>query len=132
MTKQDLNHHLALRQRLEEARELLASLDAAGPRAQHLDGMPHASGISDRTGDLAAEIADAKAVIESLLAEVARSEETAAAWIGTIGDMETRIIFRLRYIRGFAWKEVAALIGGTAKSVQLRAYRYMAAHLSGR
>lgn len=132
MTKQDLNHHLALRQRLEEARELLASLEAAaGPRAQQLDGMPHAQGASDHTGDLAAEIADAETVIESLQAEIVRSETAVAAWIGTIEDMQTRMIFRLRFIRGLTWKEVAALIGGgnTAKSVQIRAYRYMKAHL---
>ena len=134
MTKQDLNHHLALRQRLEEARELLASLEtAAGPRAQQLDGMPHASGISDRTGDLAAEIADAKAVINGLQAEVTRSENVAAAWVGSIDDMQTRMIFRLRYIRGLSWKDVAALIGGgnTDRSVRIRAYRYMKAHLEG-
>lgn len=133
MTKQDLDHHLALRQRLEEARGLLTSLETgAGPRAQHLDGMPHAHGISDRTGNLAAEIADVKAVIDRLRAEVARSEEAAAAWIGSIDDMQTRMIFRLRYIRGLTWKEVAALIGGnTGRSVRLRAYRYMKDHLAG-
>lgn len=134
MTKQDLNHHLALRQRLEEARELLASLEAAaGPRAQQLDGMPHASGISDRTGDLAAEIADARAVIDGLQAEIACSETAAASWIGSIDDMQTRMIFRLRYIRGLSWKDVAALIGGgnTDRSVRLRAYRYEKAHLEG-
>lgn len=134
MTKQDLNQHLVLRQRLGEARELLASLEAAaGPRAQQLDGMPHAHSISDRTGDLAAGIADAKAVIDGLRDEVTRSEEAAAAWIATIDDMQTRMIFRLRYIRGLPWKEVAALIGGgnTDRSVRLRAYRYEKAHLEG-
>ena len=75
MTKQDLNHHLALRQRLEEA----------------------------------------------------------AAWTGNIDDMQTRIIFRLRYICGFTRKEVAALTGGgnTDRSARIRAYRYMKARVEG-
>lgn len=132
MTKQELNRHLELVQQLEHCREMLATLEAATcPRAQRLDGMPHAPGIRDGVGDLAAEIADTKAEIEGLQAEIARSEAAAAAWIGTIEDMQTRLIFRLRYIRGFAWKEVAALIGGgnTDKSVRIRAYRYIQAHI---
>lgn len=132
MTKQGLNQHLALRQRLEKARELLAALEAAaGPGAQRLDGMPHAHVASDHTGDLAAEIADMETVIEGLQAEVDRSETAVAAWIGTIEDMQTRMIFRLRYARGLTWKEVAALIGGgnTDRGIQVRAYRYINAHL---
>ena len=135
MTKFELNRHLELVQQLEHCREMLATLEAAaGPRAQRLDGMPHAPGIRDGVGDLAAEIADTKAEIEGLQAEIARSEAAAAAWIGAIEDMQTRLIFRLRYIRGFAWKEVAALIGGgnTAQSVKIRAYRYLAKDPSGK
>ena len=108
MTKQDLNRHLELVQQLEHCRELLTTLEAAaGPRAQRLDGMPHAPGIRDGVGDLAAEIADTKAEIECLQAEI-----------------------RLRYIRGGTWKEVAALIGGgnTEQGVKNRAYRYIQAH----
>ena len=133
MTNQELNRHLELVQQLDHCRELLATLEAAAsPRAQKLDGMPHAPGIRDGVGDLAAEIADTKAEIECLQAEIARSEAAAAAWIGTIEDMQTRIIFRLRYIRGFTWKEVAALIGGgnTEYSVKNRAYRHIQAHMA--
>lgn len=132
MTKEDLSRHMELRKRMANALELLASLEAAaGTRAQRLDGMPHAHGASDHTGDLATEIADTKTVIEGLQAEIDRSETAVAAWIGAIEDLQTRIIFRLRYGRGLTWKEVATLIdgGNTAKSVQIRAYRYMKAHL---
>ena len=46
MTKQELSHHLALKKQLATDLELLASLEAgAGPRIQHLNGMPHASGV---------------------------------------------------------------------------------------
>lgn len=132
MTKEDLSRHLELRKRMANALELLASLEAAaGPHAQRLDGMPRSPSVGDSTGNLAAEIADMGAVVEGLQAEVARSEAAVAAWIGTIEDLQTRMIFRLRYIRGLAWKEVAALIGGgnTDRGVRTRASRYMEAHL---
>ena len=129
MTKQELDRHLGLRRQLEEDRELLAGLEAAaGPRVQRLDGMPHAHGISDPVGDLAAEIADMKDTIIQREAAVARSEETVAAFISTIEDSQTRMIFRLRVIHGMSWKEVAAAVGGrnSENGVKNVFYRYIA------
>ena len=46
----------------------------------------------------------------------ARLEEQAAAagedYINAIEDPPTRIFFRLRFLRGLSWKEVAAVVGG--------------------
>lgn len=117
MTKQELSHHVELKKQLAADLELLASLEAgAGPRARHLDGMPHASGVRDAVGNLAAEIADLKTEINELEAEIARSEASILAYIATIKDARTRTIFRLRFIRGMAWKEVAATIGWISES----------------
>lgn len=129
MTKQDLNCHLELLQMLAEDLELLASLEAAaGPKIQRLDGMPHAHGISDPVGNLAAEIADMRETVARRKAAVAKSEETIATYISTIEDSQTRMIFRLRFIRGMSWKEVAATIGGrnTEAGVKAVCYRYIA------
>ena len=129
MTKQDLDCHLELLQMLAEDLELLASLEAAaGPKIQRLDGMPHAHGISDPVGNLAAEIADMRETVARRKAAVAKSEETIATYISAIGDSQTRMIFRLRFIRGMSWKEVAATIGGrnTEAGVKAVCYRYIA------
>ena len=131
MTKQELNYHMELRQQLTGNLELLASLEArVTARVQRLDGMPHAPGVRDPVGDLAAEIADIKGGIDDLTDEISRSEKAVAAYIQTIEDSHTRMIFRLRFIRGMTWKEVAALIGGrnTVDSVKHTCYRYLAAH----
>lgn len=128
MTKQELDSHWELLQKLAEDLELLTSLEAAaGPRAQRLDGMPRASGASDPTGSLAAEIADMRATVAQRQAAVARSEEAVAAYISTIQDSQTRIIFRLRFIRGMTWKEVASAVGGrnTEAGVKAACYRYI-------
>lgn len=129
MTKRELDHHLELVQRLEDERKLLASLlVAAGPRAQRLDGMPHAHGAADPVGYLAAEIADMRETISRREADVARSEGAVAAYIQTIEDSQTRMIFRLRFIHGMSWKEVAAAVGGrnTESGVKNTCYRYIA------
>ena len=129
MTKQEVSYHWKLRKRLAADMELLASLEAAaGPGAPRLDGLPHAPGFRDRVGDCAAAIADAKSEIARTEAELAKSEAAIVAYIDTIADLQTRTIFRLRFLGGMAWKEVAAAIGGwnTEKSVKLRCYRYLA------
>ena len=129
MTKQELDYHMELVQRLESDRELLASLMAvAGPRAQRLDGMPRAYGATDLVGCLAAEIADMRETISRREADVAHSEATVAAYIQTIEDIQLRMVFRLRFIHGMTWKLVAATVGGrnTENGVKAACYRYIA------
>lgn len=121
MTKQELYSLLVLRRQLANNLKLLASLEAnIAPKADS----------RDPTGDLAVEVADLKDCIEGLKDKISRSEAAAAAWIQTVEDARTRMVFRLQFIHGLAWKDVAALIGGrnAANSVKLICYRYLAAH----
>ena len=99
MTKQELSRHVGLQKRLAADLELLASLEAAaGPGAQKLDGLPHAPGVRERVGDCAVAIADAKEEIARTEAEISRSESAIVAFINTIGDLQVRTIFRLRFL----------------------------------
>ena len=127
MTFEKLNQHARLHRQLAEAMELRSSLEtAAGPGAQALTGMPHAPGYQDRLGDLAAEIADVSRDIEVLEAEIVRQEEEIEAFIRTIRDPHTRTVFRLRFLRGLGWGEIASVIGGgnTASGVRMTVTRY--------
>lgn len=128
MTLQELNTHLELRERLAKAYEMLDALRAAAyPGAQSLTGMPHTSGVKDKVGDLAVEIADMDERIELLETEVKAGEAPILQFIESVEDDQTRLIFRLRFIRGLAWKEVAAVIGGrnSEDSVKMVCYRYL-------
>lgn len=128
MTLDKLNKHFELIEDRAKAQDMLRSLrEAAYPGATALTGMPHAPGIRDKTGDLAAEIADIDARIQFLDTEISASEATILPWIATIRDDQTRLIFRLRFLRGLAWKEVAAVIGGrnTDDSVRQACYRHL-------
>lgn len=128
MTLQELSRHFKLRERLDRDLELLKSLEAAAcPGAQALTGMPHAPGVRDKVGDLAVEIADLKERIRYLEAEIENEEREVARFISAIEDEQLRIIFRLRFIRGLTWGEVAAVVGGrnTEEAVKASAYRYL-------
>lgn len=116
-----------------KAKEMLASFRAAAcPGAQVLTGMPHAPGVSDKVGDLAVEIADIENRINVLQSEIAQQEVEINLFISTIENDQTRMIFRLRFLRCLTWGEVAAVIGGrnTEGSVQKICYRYLALHES--
>ena len=128
MTLQELSHHFKLRERLEMDIELLSSLEAAAcPGAQVLTGMPHVPGVRDKVGDLAIEIADLRARIHYLETEIRAEEQEVLRFIAAIPDEQLRIIFRLRFIRGLTWGEVAAVVGGrnTDDGVKTSAYRYL-------
>ena len=128
MTLYELNKHHDLLDRRQKAVEMRdALMSAACPGAQKLTGMPHATGVSDKVGDLAVEIAEVDDEIQRLDAEIHTSEAIITAWLSEIEDMKTRIIFRLRFIRGYQWKEIAGVVGkfDTEDSVKRTAYRYL-------
>lgn len=128
MTLQELSQHCALRKKLRKDEEILLSLRvAAEPGAQVITGMPHAPGVYDRVGDLATEIAEMQLCVDKLRKQVEREAVAISLWIDGIRDDQTRMIFRLRFLRGMSWKRVAAVIGGgnTEASVKSVCYRYL-------
>ncbi|MFQ8761811.1 MAG: hypothetical protein ACLSAF_22430 [Intestinimonas sp.] len=128
MTLQELSQYFKLREQLARDEEILESLRAtACPGAQVLTGMPHATGVRDKVGDLAVEIADMKERIRYLREEIGQEESRVTAFISGIENDQTRMIFRLRFLRCLTWGEVAAVVGGrnTESSVKNTCYRYL-------
>lgn len=112
MTLDELNAHRDGLVELARLREILDRLrDKAHPGAQRLDGMPHGSGVGDPTGQLAAEIADLSATIEAQEQALRSSGQAVARFVDGIPDARTRLVFRLRFVRGLTWKEVADHLG---------------------
>lgn len=104
MTLQELSRYYKLQKQLERNREILASLEeAVHPGAQLLTGMPHAAGVKDKVGDLAAEIVDMQTEIQRLENELLSAEKEVSAYINTISESQTRMIFRLRFLRCLTW-----------------------------
>ena len=128
MTLDELNRHLTLITELKKAKDMLQSLwNAANPGGQVLTGMPHTPGVKDKIGDLAVEIADLESDIADLETLVAESEVEVKKFISEIKDIQTKMVFRLRFCRGYTWKEVAKVLGGgnTEDSVKKVCYRYL-------
>ena len=125
MTLNELSEHYKLRAQLAEVESMLQSLRcAASPGAQALTGMPHATGVRDKVGDLAVEIATMADEADRLRQEIGQQEGAVRAYIAA---PRTRTIFRLRFIRGLMWCEVAAILGGgnSTYGVKSACYRYL-------
>ena len=130
MTGKELNKLLALRKELQNVEGLLASVrsaaDAPGVSDVRDERHPHRV-RRDTVGNLLSEIDDLTARTERLRGEIEGREESAAAFIGGIEDAQTRLIFRLRFMRGYSWKEIARTLGGgnTVSGVKMRYARYI-------
>ena len=72
------------------------------------------------------EIADLSSRIEYLNAELAEQEPPIEAFIAEIDDDQTRLVFRLRFLRGLSWKEVSQILGQhtSEHSVKAGCYRF--------
>lgn len=127
MTLQELNGHLDMVLQLLEAKEGLNNLQAKILGAQQYDGMPHSHEASRKTEQLAASLEMQSDDVRRLERIVARSEVEVKVFIDGIADSRTRLIFRLRFLCGCKWEEVASMIGGknTIDSVKSLCYRYL-------
>ncbi len=127
MTLDELNDHLYLVQQLNTAREMLQSMHDSVLRASSYDGMPHAPGAGDKVGALAVKLAEQEDVVQSYERQKAVSEKAVKAFIDSITDNRTNLIFYLRFICGYDWQGVAEVIGGrnTVDAVKSQCYRYL-------
>ena len=132
MTLEQMNEHARLRRELEQAVNLKAAMEsAAGLKAQVMTGLPHAPGYQDKLGAVMPKILDElpllETQIESLREEIGEKESEITRFIDTLPDIQTRTIFRLRFLEGFTWSWIAFYLAGgnTADAVKKRCYRYL-------
>lgn len=130
MTKKELSQLYWLNKEIKTEQERLSELEAAATNtAIKITGLPHVSGVSDKTA-IAAEIADAKAIIKAKTDMAVVEYNRLNRYIAGIDDSMMRQILTLRYIHGLSWIQVAHGIGGnnTDDSVRMAHNRYLKQH----
>lgn len=118
-----LNREIEMDQRrLEELRT-----KAESPGSPCYDGMPKSTALDSKVERYAAEIADLEAIIAAKQEQCIHERKRLERYINDIDDSRLRMIFKLRFVKGLQWSQVAAHIGGnnTAKSVSKACYRYL-------
>ena len=127
MTIKDLSQLYNIRKRLDERREMLALLNARATKVTaSIGGMPHGSGISDKTS-IAAEIAELKREIEDLAAQEDRELLRLCRYITGVQDAYMQRLLRLRFLDGMTWRQVAYRAGGgnTEDGVRKAVFRFV-------
>lgn len=126
MTRKQLNKLLTMRMELRELERIRASFASIGPKARPVSDTPRARKLCDSVGNLTVEMIELDQRIDDLKERVAKREADAEAFMNQIPDVSVRMVFRLRFLRGLTWGEVAEAFGGnnTAESVRKMYSRY--------
>lgn len=111
MTLQRLNEHLNMVLELQGAEERLSSMKSQILSATNYDGMPHGREVSRNTENLAILLQHQIDDVNRLDQMVRKSEVEIRAFIDTIEDNRTKVIFNLRFLCGFKWEAVGRMLG---------------------
>lgn len=129
MTNEMLSEAFYLEQEIDQWKKQLARLKSSVcANGCSTDKILTKNGkISDKTGDLAVEIADLERKIRKKVYELTRLKNRIAEYILGIEDSQTRLIFHLRVFDLMSWNAIADKIGGmnSEDSVKKRYYRYL-------
>lgn len=128
MTLKELSQLYHLNREIEMDIRRLQELESrVGPGVQVITGMPRGTGVADKVGDCAAEIADLRGIIEAKQRQCLYERNRLERYISCIGDSLLRQIFTYRFVNGLPWSQVAAYVGGgnTEGNVRMLCYRYL-------
>lgn len=130
MTLKELSQLYHLKREIGHDRERLARLRAqrGAVSSPKLDGLPSsAGGGQSAVENLALEIADLEAIIDSKIIQCVHEQNRLERYIAGIPDSRTRMIMSFRFVDGFSWGKVAYKVGGgnTASGVKMICYRHI-------
>ncbi len=129
MTLKELSQLYYLNREIEMDQRRLEELRAksTSPGSPRFDGMPHSKSNVSKVERYAEEIADLGAIIAAKQQQCIHERNRLERYINDIDDSRLRMLFKLRFVNGLQWPQVAAHIGGnnTAKSVSKACYRYL-------
>ena len=112
MTRKELSQIYYLSKELkmwrEESQKLQDRIESTG---KWLDGMPRGSDISDKVGNLAAALADARTMVVVKELEIQTQRRRIIDYIDKIDDSLLRQIIFYRCVSCMQWNEVASTIG---------------------
>lgn len=103
IAKHRLKRYLPLKLEVQHLKERIDAL--YGPRIPNSDGMPHASGVSDPTGNTATLIVERRERYEAREQEFAELEAAIERDMEMLSPTE-RDLIRYRYMDGQEWEEV--------------------------
>ena len=129
-TEKELNQLHYINKEIEVLKKQLDELKSRSMiKGQEITGMPHVSGTSDKTAQIALAIREIEELYEIKLRELYLVRSRIERYIYTIQDSELRLIVRLRSINNMRWEDIAAEVGYERTTVSKK-YRQYISHKS--
>ena len=112
MTKKELSQLYCLKREIKEQQKRIKELEAAATScSSKIDGLPSGTGISDKIGKYAVQIADLKSLLDLNLKKCFYELNRLNHSIQSVEDSQMRMILTLRYINGLTWRQIAKSLG---------------------
>lgn len=96
-------------------------------KGQNITGLPAAGRISDRTAELAVEMAELERTIRRKLEEIQMARKRIIDYITGVEDSYMRQIIYLRNVSCMRWEEIADELGGSGESIRQAYSRFLRA-----
>lgn len=129
MTLKQLSQLYHLRREIKMYEEQIEKLQSvAESTTQNITGMPLSKNVSDKVGQIAADIADYKVLIEYDTNRCKKELDKLQSYIRGVDDSLTRQILTLRFVNGYSWSKVADATGSSEYAVKQICYRYIKKH----
>lgn len=125
-TEKELNQLHYINKEIEVLKKQLDELKSRSLiKGQELTGMPHVSGTSDKTAQIAVAIREIEELYEIKLRELYVVRGRIERYINTIEDSELRLIVRLRCINNMRWEDIAVEVGYERTTVSKKFRQYI-------
>ncbi len=122
MRTKELEQYRSLKREVEILEKELHKITNQSPYSMNFNGMPRSGRIADKTGELAALVADIEVMLKDRKYRCIALRKKIERFIDSIDDSETRTIVRLRAIDNLSWQDIAVKLGKSDRAYPKRRY----------
>jgi DNA-directed RNA polymerase specialized sigma subunit len=122
MRTKELEQYRSLKREVEILEKELHKITHQSPYSMNFNGMPRSGKIADKTGELAALVADIEGMLKDRKYWCLHMRKKIERFIDSIEDSETRIIVRLRVFEEMTWTDIAKRLGKSDREYPKRRY----------
>lgn len=106
--KEFLLQYQNMKRRIQSIEYVIEELETqAASISINMDGMPHGTDTSDKTGRLAAAIVDKQEDLADLREEAFDVMNVVNGVISRVPNEEQKLLLTMRYINGYTWERIA-------------------------
>ena len=122
MRTKELEQYRSLKREVEILEKELHKITNQSPYSMNFNGIPRSGNIADKTGEMAALVADIEVMLKDRKYWCLHMRKKIERFIDSIEDSETRTIVRLRAIDNLSWQDIAVKLGKSDRAYPKRRY----------